>query len=74
MLDFIGLIWDQFILGPMVNSLVFLYVIFFDNFDWGCNFTNIMHPCRYFEFMHLISIESDIFVLILIFGEDFCKC
>ena len=32
MLDFIGLIWDQFILGPMVNSLVFLYVIFFDNF------------------------------------------
>ena len=32
MLDFVGLIWDQFILGPMVNSLVFLYVIFFDNF------------------------------------------
>ena len=32
MLDFIGLIWNQFIVGPMVNSLVFLYVILFDNF------------------------------------------
>jgi len=32
MLDFIGLIWNQLILGPMVNSLVFLYVILFDNF------------------------------------------
>jgi len=32
MLDFIGLIWNQFILGPMVNSLVFLYVILFSNF------------------------------------------
>jgi YidC/Oxa1 family membrane protein insertase len=32
MMEFIGLIWNQLILGPMVNSLVFLYVIFFDNF------------------------------------------
>jgi YidC/Oxa1 family membrane protein insertase len=31
-LEFIGLIWDQFILGPMANSLVFLYAILFDNF------------------------------------------
>ena len=32
MLDFIGLVWDQFILGPMVNSLIFLYAILFNNF------------------------------------------
>ncbi|MDA0988787.1 MAG: YidC/Oxa1 family membrane protein insertase [Chloroflexi bacterium] len=32
MLDFVGLIWNQLILGPMVNSLVFLYVILFHNF------------------------------------------
>jgi len=32
MLDFIGLIWNQLILGPMVNSLVFLYAILFNNF------------------------------------------
>ncbi len=31
-MEFIGLIWDQFILGPMANSLVFLYAILFDNF------------------------------------------
>ena len=32
MLDFLGLMWEQLIQGPMVNSLVFLYAIFFDNF------------------------------------------
>ena len=32
MLDFVGLMWDQFILGPMVNSLIFLYAILFNNF------------------------------------------
>ncbi len=32
MLEFVGLIWDQLILGPMVNALVFLYAILFDNF------------------------------------------
>ncbi|MFH1560495.1 MAG: YidC/Oxa1 family membrane protein insertase [Chloroflexota bacterium] len=32
MLDFIGLVWNQFILGPMVNSLVLLYVLLFSNF------------------------------------------
>ena len=32
MLEFVGLAWDQFILGPMVNSLIFLYAILFNNF------------------------------------------
>ena len=32
MLDFLGLMWEQLIQGPMVNSLVFLYAILFDNF------------------------------------------
>ena len=32
MLDFIGLIWNQLILQPMANSLVFLYAVLFSNF------------------------------------------
>lgn len=32
MLDFIFLIWNQFILQPMANSLVLLYVLLFSNF------------------------------------------
>ena len=31
-MEFISLIWNQFIMGPMVNSLVFIYVVLFDNF------------------------------------------
>ncbi|MBI4282795.1 MAG: membrane protein insertase YidC [Chloroflexi bacterium] len=32
MLDFIGLVWNQLIMGPMVNSLVLLYALLFSNF------------------------------------------
>ena len=32
MLDFIGLIWNQLIMQPMVNSLVLLYTLLFSNF------------------------------------------
>jgi YidC/Oxa1 family membrane protein insertase len=31
-LEFIGFVWNQIILGPMINGMVFLYAILFSNF------------------------------------------
>ncbi|SVD57669.1 uncharacterized protein METZ01_LOCUS410523, partial [marine metagenome] len=31
-LEFLGFIWNQIILGPMINSLIMLYAVLFSNF------------------------------------------